>query len=235
MKKLGWIIIFFLALAVHLLSIQLQDDLLRMATKPLLVLLLLTYFISHTAVVASPYKKWVVAALVFSWLGDVLLLFEANASVYFLLGLSSFLIAHIFYCLFFHSIRVKEGIRSNALLLLPVILYYASLLQLLSPHLGEMKLPVRIYGLVISFMLLLALHLYKVRMQAAGRLMLLGAVLFVVSDSVLAINKFYISFDGAGIIIMFTYGMAQWLITEGSIRWINATQKVQPPLVTQLQ
>jgi uncharacterized membrane protein YhhN len=51
--------------------------------------------------------------------------------------------------------------------------------------------------------------------------MMLGAVLFVVSDSLLAINKFYSSFELAGVLIMLTYGMAQLLIVTGAINYIR--------------
>jgi uncharacterized membrane protein YhhN len=66
-------------------------------------------------------------------------------------------------------------------------------------------------------MLLLALHLFFIRNKRAGLFMLLGAVLFVISDSMLAINKFYQPFNGAGLLIMLTYGLAQFFIIRGAI------------------
>ena len=51
--------------------------------------------------------------------------------------------------------------------------------------------------------------------------MMAGAFLFVVSDSLLAINKFYQSFEMAGIIIMLTYGLAQLFIVHGAVKYIN--------------
>ena len=53
--------------------------------------------------------------------------------------------------------------------------------------------------------------------------MMAGAFLFVVSDSVLAINKFYQSFEAAGIIIMLTYALAQLFIIKGATRYIRST------------
>ena len=52
-----------------------------------------------------------------------------------------------------------------------------------------------------------------------------GALLFVLSDSVLAINKFYQSFEAAGVVVMTTYGLAQLFITEGAIRYISSAYK----------
>ena len=154
-----------------------------------------------------------------------MLIFQGKDSLFFLLGLSAFLLAHVFYIVFFHNIRLREVIKSNPWLLLIVVIYYAVLISLLSPYLGSMKLPVRIYGIVISFMFLLAIHMLFIKNKKAGQWMFFGALLFVISDSALAINKFYQSFEGAGIIIMLTYGLAQLFITEGAIRYITSKYK----------
>jgi uncharacterized membrane protein YhhN len=53
-----------------------------------------------------------------------------------------------------------------------------------------------------------------------GRWMFTGALLFVISDSVLAVNKFYQPFALAPVLIMITYGLAQLLITQGAIEYI---------------
>ncbi|MBL7710080.1 MAG: lysoplasmalogenase, partial [Chitinophagaceae bacterium] len=167
-------------------------------------------------------KKWIIAALVFSWLGDVLLMFQQEQPIFFLLGLSAFLIAHIFYIIFFHQVRINEQVKSRWWLVAIVVVYYAVLVAVLYPKLGDMKVPVPVYGIVISFMLLLALHMLYIKNSKAGQLMMAGAVLFILSDSVLAINKFYQPFEAAGLVIMLTYGMAQLLITKGAIAYIHS-------------
>ena len=55
--------------------------------------------------------------------------------------------------------------------------------------------------------------------------MMTGALLFVISDSVLAVNKFYYSFEWAGVVIMLTYGLAQLFICEGAIKYITSIDK----------
>ena len=149
-------------------------------------------------------------------------MFEERKSIFFLLGLSAFLIAQVFYIIFFHNIRMREYIRGNALFLLLVIVYYSILISVLSPYLGDMKLPVRIYGVVLSFMLMLAMHTMLGKNKKAGLWMMLGAILFVISDSLLALNKFLTAFNYAGIIIMVSYGFAQLFITEGAVKYINS-------------
>jgi uncharacterized membrane protein YhhN len=221
MKKNVWIIFFFILLFADLISIYSGNEILKTVFKPALMPVLILYFFSETKKIISRLKIWIALALIFSWFGDILLMLEEKGSIFFLLGLSSFLIAQIFYIVFFHNIRMKEYIRGNVLLLLAVVLYYAILISILSPHLGSMKLPVRIYGVVISFMLMLAMHMMFSKNKKAGLLMMLGAIFFITSDSLLAFNKFYSSFAFSGIAIMLTYGLAQLLITSGAVKYIK--------------
>jgi uncharacterized membrane protein YhhN len=223
-KKFG-IILFLIILVADLIAVFLNNESWRYFTKPLVVISLIVYFILQTSSVQSDLKKWILLALVFSLGGDIFLLFESKDPVFFLLGLSSFLIAHIFYIVFFHFVRIRENIAGNILLLLVVVVYYTALMTILSPYLESLKLPVRIYGVVISFMLLLALHTGFITNKNASLMMIIGAVLFIISDSLLALNKFYASFDYAGIAVMLTYGLAQLFIAEGAIKYIRGSEK----------
>ena len=225
MKKRPWLIAFIVVFIAHLTGIFLQNKIPEMVSKPLLIPLLAGYFIAGTGVVATDLKKWIVVALFFSWAGDVLLMFVPRNELCFLMGLSSFLLAHIFYIVFFHKVRLKEAVKSNPWLLVLVVIYYAALISWLSPYLGEMKLPVRIYGIVISFMFMLAMHMLFIKNKTAGKWMMVGALLFVISDSLLAINKFYQPFTLANIAIMLTYGLAQLFIVQGAINYINSGDK----------
>ena len=221
MKKQGLIILFFLLLIADIIGIELDNLLLQYISKPLLMPVLAVYFLSHTVRTAQRLEVWIIGALFFSWAGDVLLMFQEKIPDFFLFGLAAFLVAHIFYIVFFHKVRVQEGISGKLILLLPVALYYAGLIIWLSPYLGDMALPVRIYGIVISFMLMLALHMLYSRNRKAGSLLVTGALLFVISDSVLAINKFYHPFGQAGLVIMLTYGLAQLLIVKGAVEYLR--------------
>jgi uncharacterized membrane protein YhhN len=206
----------------------LQD--VRIISKPLIVLSLLGYFLLRTGGVSSSLKSWVIGALVFSWLGDVLLLFESRDPLYFILGLSAFLLAHVAYIVFFNRLRRVEGITIKPLLFLPVLIYYIGLISLLYSNLGGMKLPVVVYGAVISTMLAAAFHLKAIRGSRAGALFVLGAALFVLSDSLLAVNKFLQSFAGAGLLIMLTYGLAQFFIVRGSILVFQKAKTSKPAI-----
>jgi uncharacterized membrane protein YhhN len=227
MKKTIWIILFLLVLLIDLIAVYLNDDSLRFITKPLLMPLLAIHLLRRTNSVVSTLKVWIFLALFFSWTGDIFLLFDEKGPSFFLLGLSAFFIAQVFYIVFFHNIRMREYIRGNALLLLLVIVYYSILISVLSPFLGNMKLPVRIYGVVLSFMLMLAMHTTLGKNRRAALWMTTGAILFVASDSLLAFNKFFSTFNYAGLTIMLTYGLAQLFITEGAVRYINSENAKQ--------
>ncbi|MEO7394826.1 MAG: lysoplasmalogenase [Chitinophagaceae bacterium] len=225
MKKGYWLLVFIIVLIAHVTGIQLNNELLQSISKPLIIPALLGYFFFYATVTVSNLKKWILLALFFSWGGDILLMLQNKDQIFFLLGLSSFLAAHIFYIVFFHYVRVRENVKSNPWLLVFVVVYYAILISWLSPHLGEMKLPVRIYGVVISVMFMLAMHMLFIKNKMQGKWMMAGALFFVISDSVLAINKFYQPFKGAGVLIMLTYGLAQLFIVSGAINYINSVDK----------
>jgi len=225
LKKQTWIILFSIALIANIAAGLLKNQVLDYISKPFIVVAIAGYFLSETRNITSPFKVWIMFALCFSWTGDVLLMFQEKDSSFFLMGLSTFLVAHIFYIIFFHRVRVQEKIKGVAWPAVVVVIYYGALITFLSPYLGDMKLPVRIYGIVISFMLMLALHMLFLQNKVARKWMVQGAMLFIISDSVLALNKFYQSFEIAGVIIMLTYGLAQLFLIEGARRYITFSSK----------
>lgn len=225
MRKNYWIIIFVIVLLTDLLAVYRGNETLRYITKPLLLPLLIVFFIIQTNDCISSLKKWVLLALFFSWAGDVLLMFEPMNGNFFIFGLAAFLVAHIFYIILFDQIRVKEKLKQSLLPLLPIAFYYIFLISLLQPHLGEMKKPVIIYGLIISIMLSFSIDLWRLKDRLTSVYIISGALFFVASDSILAINKFYRSFENAGIVIMLTYGIAQLLIVLGVMRYITSAAK----------
>ena len=225
MKKQIWVLAFLAALLADIAGIQINNELIQWISKPLILPFLFLYFYSAIHSVSSSLIKWIYLALFFSWAGDVLLMFQGENELFFLLGLSAFLLAHIFYILFFHFVRIREKIAGNGWFLLGIVIYYSVLMRKLSPYLEALTIPVRVYGLVISIMLLMAMHMTALPVKKTGWTMLAGAALFVLSDSVLAINKFYQAFDLAGLVIMLTYGAAQYYIVKGAIEYLRTGGK----------
>lgn len=171
-----------------------------------------------------PTKKILLTALTFSWMGDVILMFTNQGEIYFILGLVAFLISHLFYiALFLKQDHPTNGVRSPLfwLSLLVVGLYLRSMLVLLFPTLGALKLPVTVYAATISIMLIVAFKGYLSWSGTAKYAVLVGAVFFVVSDSLLAIDKFHEPLPLATFGIMLTYLLAQSLITTGILK-LNA-------------
>lgn len=212
-----------MVLAIHLVGIVIHNELVTVITKPLLIPCVTAFFISASLFTPSPLKRYIITALFFSWIGDVLLLFQAGQPTFFIGGLIAFLIAHIFYIIFFYRIWITQQLKIKPVLLLLVVIFYAGLISFLLPHLNAMLIPVLVYGFVISTMLWFALHMYLLRYKVAAAHFISGAMLFVISDSVLAINKFYQPFSAASFIIMLTYALAQWQLIRGAVVYIGET------------
>jgi uncharacterized membrane protein YhhN len=159
-------------------------------------------------------QKTLLFALFFSWIGDVLLLFSDKHPLFFISGLVAFLIAHLVYIFLFQNQnkinRTKIYLRFSPI----VIIYLLGILSVLWSSLNEMKIPVTIYAFVISTMLLMSIKSYFEWKKPANLLVLIGAVLFVISDSILAVNKFYTPVPMSSFLIMNTYLAAQFLIVK---------------------
>jgi uncharacterized membrane protein YhhN len=110
-------------------------------------------------------------------------------------------------------------------LAVPVILYGMGILWLLYEGLGDMKLPVTTYTVVIMTMLLAAINREMKVNRQSYLLVLAGAVIFVVSDSILAINKFAQPFELGRMASMTSYITAQYLIAVGCARQYDLTYK----------
>ena len=104
-----------------------------------------------------------------------------------------------------------------------VFIYLGSMLSLLLPTLEDLKVPVCIYALTISLMLIMALKGAFNWETNAKYLVLIGAAFFVTSDSILAINKFQAPIPLASFWIMLTYLIAQFSITSGILE-LNQNQ-----------
>ena len=189
-------IITLLCVALFLYGIYADIHALRICTKPIPVLMLIWMVFPHK-------DKWLLSALVFSVLGDMIL--ELPQQLPFALGLGSFLIAHIMYIrrfLIAPVIKIWWPI-------IPISLYCGILFWYMLPNLGPLLVPVFLYILVIATMLWSAnifSHTHK------KYLPFFGAVLFVLSDSLIAINKFISPFPQARYAIIITYWLAQYLI-----------------------
>lgn len=221
-------IIFFTALLVECAAVAFKFERLHLISKPSLMLILLAYFLTNApGIKRTDSTKYIVAAALFcSWLGDIFLLFDRQNPKFFIFGLGAFLAAHFFYIWYFYRIGGKNRVERK-LKILPtalVAIYVVALFVLLSPGLGGLRVPVAVYALALASMLIAGLHAFDFSKHDFAVLCVAGAFLFVVSDSLLAVNRFYHTFPAAAVLIMLTYGIAQFALTVGAMRnlaWLS--------------
>jgi uncharacterized membrane protein YhhN len=220
MKSKMIIYIFWILCITDIFAITFNYPILQWLAKPLLLPCLVYLFITQTNYSKENTCRLMITGLLFCWLGDVLLMFESSHPLFFIFGLASFLAGHIFYIIYFSKLpaETKKVPGKNLLIVLPVAVYVFVLLYILYPSLGDLKIPVTVYAIVIGVMLSMALLQYQKIDNKTALIFIAGATSFVVSDSLLAINKFYQPFSNAGFFIMLTYCVAQYLIAIGGIK-----------------
>jgi len=198
---------------VYLITLGFKPGLLQFILKGCLMPLVLAVYISSVGT-ANIYQP-VVFALIFAWIGDVLLVRITNI-LWFKLGLASFLIGHIFYCVAMYAFILPFNIpvlliSAAVACCLGVIIY-----KFVKPG-KQMKIPVIAYETIIMIMAIFALQLFITQFIGNGLifgiLIFAGSLCFVASDTMLALRTFRrvkIYFA-----VMITYIAAQILIALG--------------------
>ena len=143
-------IVFWSLCLADLLAIYAGIEILQLMIKPLLIPALMIMLVSITT--TNRDKKLLLIGLFFSWMGDVWLMLQDHDGLFFMLGLVSFLITHIFYIVFFIRIRSAQPslLQQQPIWVLLVIGYGITLAWLLLPHLGPLKIPVIVYATVFQ-------------------------------------------------------------------------------------
>lgn len=154
------------------------------------------------------------AGLLLSAGGDISLSF--NGEKFFLMGLGFFLVAHVVYIVdFSYDIAYTED---KLIILIVLAVFAVGMAALLYPKLGEMRIPVFVYISVI-----LAMGVTAALWQGPNpNLLLVGAIIFMLSDSMIAIDRFLVDVSWSKYFIMTTYYVAQFLI------WMSF---IQPDLI----
>jgi uncharacterized membrane protein YhhN len=174
--------------------------------KPLATLLILGLALAAPPGADPRVAQWIVAGLVFSLAGDVLLMLPSDRVV---AGLASFLVAHLCYIVAFTA---EAGFQPAPLALAPLLVAVGLVYRKLSPGLGAMRVPVIVYIGVIVVMAWQALARCAVVPGAGPPLAAAGALLFATSDAVLALARFRGPFPGSQAVVYGAYFTAQWLI-----------------------
>lgn len=194
MRLSDWCLrLFYVDAVLELLAPWVFPDL-RYVTKPLLMLLLAGF--------VGLESKTLLVVLLFAWLGDVFLLLPGDNPLFFQLGLGSFLIMQFAYIRLFNAHTSQFWHWSLG----AIMVYVVSLLSFLWPHLSEaLRIPVVIYAIALGAMLYFGIKM-------GDKIIFYGALFFVISDSLLALGKFYYAIPGNSFWVMSTYILAQFLL-----------------------
>lgn len=194
--------------------------------KPLATLLIAA--IVWRADAAPPgYRRAILLGMAFSCIGDIALMLPFDA---FVPGLIAFLLAHVCYIVAFRAgFRAGRGLLfAAALLAVFAGINLAGLWPLLP---NDLRIPVVVYVVVLALMATLALARAWTKNAAtpsaptSARWAAIGAVLFVVSDSVLAWDRFGGGLPAATLCVLSTYYAAQYCIARSASPDIGSTAR----------
>ncbi len=177
------------------------------AFKPLTMLWLILMVLLADAPFSTTYQLIILLGLLASLGGDICLMLPDDR--WFLPGLVSFLLAHIAYIVAF---TLESAGTTPIWYIVPFVIYGVVILRWLWGDLGELRAPVLVYVCAIMIMAWQAANRWVEVRDTATLLAMIGAYLFVTSDSVLAVERFRGSWRSAPFWVLSTYFTAQWLI-----------------------
>ena len=210
---------YVLVSVLNVIAVATGNDNGEALTKPLLMPLLLAWVL--TMAFTSPGRRllvplrWLAAGLVAAWAGDLLLMGDSDLT--FALGLGAFLLMQACYLVAFMMVPGPGLVRAWKIAIIPYALAWVVLVALVWNGAGDMRIPVLIYGAALMTMALGALDLVLRLPQRLAWRVAIGAGLFVVSDSLIALTAFGPLTESVrtGAAIMATYTAAQGLIATG--------------------
>lgn len=209
--------LFTLIVLLELITAQVEAlEPIHYIAKPAIVGSLIVWVINQKSSLNLSDRFLLLSALGFSVTGDILLMFVRLSEWYFISGLVAFLMAHICYLILFF----KQRNTLNKPYVGIAILYIYSLVfgYYIYNSLGDMTIPVTGYEIVILLMASASLLRKGAVNNVSYKHVAIGAVFFLISDSILALNKFHSPIPLSGIWIMITYALAQYFIVMGILR-----------------
>jgi len=209
------LILFFIDTGIHLYASLKQDKRLRNITKPFILLLLLAYYCLSAEVISLT----VILALIFSWIGDVLLI--PKGVKWFTAGGIAFMISHFFFILSYAALTDFSRVGRLLMILLPLVFLTSSTIvfKYLRPHLPKaLFYPMYLYLLINGGMNCFAWFRSLSAAGGAAVITAVGALLFYISDS----SLFFVRFNKNSrlkthFLVMLTYSIGEFLIVLGLI------------------
>lgn len=200
---------YFILGAVNIAAGVADIDWLNHLTKPLLMISLGVFYFLKTKDNFTSKDKIMLSALLFSCFGDTFLMFQGQNPNFFLFGLGSFLLAQLAYAFIFHKESKSQYLKRTPFLLYSVLLFN----YLINDIPRDFRIPVGVYTLAITLMGIKAME--RQTNSKSYLFVIIGAITFIASDSLIAINKFAFKIPFSDVWIMATYIIAQYLIVEG--------------------
>jgi len=212
-------LIFALIVIIELAGRLLDNIQMEYAVKPLIMIWIAVYFLRNKQ--KTVFTVPVLIAFFFSWLGDNFLMFSGKNELLFFAGVGAFFFAQLAYIFIYTKYGENGGkgyVQKNPWISIFFLAYIAGMLILLLPGMeGMMKPIIAVYALSLMAMSMMALNRSGRVGDSSFKLVFVGSLLFLLSDSMIAFNKFHSSIPLAGFLIMLTYIAAQYLILRGLI------------------
>ena len=213
--KILSIILFIISTAIHLYASLKKDKPLRNKSKPFIIFSLLLFYCFS----AEPIKATVVLALIFSWIGDILLI--PDGIKWFTAGGISFMISHFFFVLSY--MQDVNFSKINPIVVAVLGIFFFTVVFFIFRRLKPLLLkalfyPMYLYLLINGAMNCFAIFRYLSNKDLAGIITVIGAALFFVSDC----SLFFVRFDKNSrlkthFLVMLTYSIGEFLIVLGLI------------------
>ena len=219
MKTKLFSFIFALIFVIQIYAESTGNIPLRNSSKPLIALVLLVWLYLATKLKGRFHKR-IFTGLMLALAGDVFLMLQSSRPGFFTYGLIAFLLCHVYYIRAFILDHKSNPNLKNSFFLWAVgalIIFCVGLFFYLQPFLGAMQFAVLIYAIIITFLAIMAVNRYGKVNIFSYKLILYGALFFLLSDSALAVNKFAQPIPQAGVLIMASYMLAQFLIVYGTV------------------
>lgn len=220
-----WLMLAIIAALAEAVAVQRNIKKLEFFAKPAVMIFLWIWLYESTALQGVTF--WFGIGIFMSLLGDMALLSSSDRM--FLLGLVAFLLTHVFYLIGFKDELLNFTAWSTVLILF-IYVNSARLLRRIASAMqangkGALSIPVIVYGLVISLMLYAAMAtMYDPAWKTSAALLVtVGAILFWISDLILAWNKFVSPLKRGRILNILSYHLGQIGLIAGVINQFLST------------
>lgn len=228
MKKSLFTVFFIISVIGVFSGIMFQVKWLDYVFKPMIMVSIAGNFFLNSKNINKKIVRLALLAFLFSLFGDSFLMFTESGMIFFIFGLASFLVAQIFFIiLFLQTVKVAGGdfyLRKNSFYLIGFFAYGSVIYSTLFNQLDNvLKIAVLSYIAAIMGMSIMALNRYKAVSTISFVLVFLGSILFVISDSLIALDKFLKPIPYDRFFIMTTYIAAQYLIMRGILKQFEKT------------